>query len=198
MATSRRILITSENTGSWQAERDEETAAKVTELLQQDFEKHHVFFNSRGFHNHLLTLYGLGAPISALETKKAIPVKHNVVTELQRNWSANAPKYLGVSEHYPDFLAFFQLEIEEREIRSSDSLLRNAAEWKDSDPLFEGVLGRTLKEAIQLAASLRVEEQDVDERTAKMLHHNAYVSAASSQYASRVPRYDFFLILTAL
>lgn len=38
MATSRRILITSENTGLWQAEQDEETAAKVTELLQQDFE----------------------------------------------------------------------------------------------------------------------------------------------------------------
>ncbi|KAG6048549.1 hypothetical protein E4U39_007270 [Claviceps sp. Clav50 group G5] len=299
MATSRRILITSENTGLWQAEQDEETAAKVTELLQQDFEKHHVFFNARGFHNHithhLLTLYGLGAPISALKTaydanehyqQKAIPVKHSVVTELQRNWSANAPNYLSVGKHYSDFLAFFQLEIDEKgweavlsefvfqdtsksrdiyqrlfsgiahpliqlqfgleweqpaiiaaalaqaavhdnslgnffdevdaaveahdqsgaevphrylsrvceEISSSDSPLRNAAEWKDSDSLFEGVLGKTLKEAVQLAASLRVKEQDVDERTAEMLHHNAYVSAASSQYPPHVPRYDFFLI----
>lgn len=73
MATAHRILIPVHNTGLWKPNQDEETAAKVMELLQDDFEvllssarvqlqcaysnhflqKHHVFFNSSGFHNHV-------------------------------------------------------------------------------------------------------------------------------------------------
>src|SRR3954470_23974897 len=41
-----------------------ESANKASELLQENHEKHHIFFNKSGFHNHiahhLLTTYALG------------------------------------------------------------------------------------------------------------------------------------------
>ncbi|KAI8627697.1 HypA protein [Xylariaceae sp. FL1651] len=65
MATAHTIQITTENPGLWHYKQSEAAAKKTTELLQEDLQKHHCFFNNRGFHNHishyLLSLYGLGA-----------------------------------------------------------------------------------------------------------------------------------------
>ncbi|KAJ8120579.1 hypothetical protein O1611_g10332 [Lasiodiplodia mahajangana] len=65
MATARTIQITPENTGLGHLKQTEAAAKKITELLQEDLEKHHCFFNKEGYHNHishhLLSLYGIGA-----------------------------------------------------------------------------------------------------------------------------------------
>jgi len=54
MATPYKIHITPKNSGLWQDVRQsEEAARKASELLQVDLEKHHVFFNQDGFHNHV-------------------------------------------------------------------------------------------------------------------------------------------------
>lgn len=82
-----------------------------------------MFFNQDGFHNHtvhhILSLYGTGAPPQALQAgydantsyqRPTFPVNPQVVQELQ-SWD-HAKAYLGKEEHYPNFLAFFQREID--------------------------------------------------------------------------------------
>ena len=69
-----KMHITPDNTGLWHVKQTDEAAKKVSELLQEDLEvsqplslftchpfslthpptqKHHVFFNKDGFHNHV-------------------------------------------------------------------------------------------------------------------------------------------------
>lgn len=123
MASAQRIHISPENTGLWGVKQTDEVARKVTELLQKDLEVFHVYFNDRGFHNHivhhLLALYGTGADAAAIQRgfdgntgyqRPARPT-HGHVAEDLRSWS-HASKYLGRDQYYPDFLAFFQREIE--------------------------------------------------------------------------------------
>ncbi|KAJ4389416.1 hypothetical protein N0V93_006884 [Gnomoniopsis smithogilvyi] len=123
MATTQKICIDQNDTGLWEVKQTAEAAVKASELLQQDLETHHVFFNEEGFHNHivhhLLSLYGTGAPPEALQAaynanttyqRPTFPVNQQVVQELQ-SWE-HAKAYLGKERHYPDFLAFFQREID--------------------------------------------------------------------------------------
>ncbi|KAI0834151.1 hypothetical protein F5Y06DRAFT_279493 [Hypoxylon sp. FL0890] len=123
MATGHTIHITPDNTGLWKVPQDESAAKKASELLQQDLEKHHVYFNDRGFHDHIthhiLSLYGTGA--SPEQLQKAYDVNasyqrppgglHEEVLKELKNWEA-AKKWLGKGEYYTDFLAFFQNEVD--------------------------------------------------------------------------------------
>lgn len=126
MATAYKVHITPENTGLWGIRQSDEAANKLTELLQKDLEVNHVYFNDHGFHNHivhhLLALFGTGAAAGAIQKgfddnlgyqRPARPVHTNVVEDLFQTWS-HASSYLGKDQHYPDFLAFFQREIESR------------------------------------------------------------------------------------
>ncbi|KAL7949130.1 hypothetical protein V8C42DRAFT_313399 [Trichoderma barbatum] len=126
MATPSQIRVPASDTGLLKWTQTDETAAKVSELLQKDLESHHVFFNAEGFHNHtvhlLLSLYATGASTSVLEQAydenhsyqiKAMKTRPDVVKELKSGWSEGCP-YLGKGKHYPDFLKFFQDEIEEK------------------------------------------------------------------------------------
>ncbi|KAK3903440.1 hypothetical protein C8A05DRAFT_32842, partial [Staphylotrichum tortipilum] len=47
-----KMHVTPDNTGLWRIKQTEDAARTATELLQEDMEKHHVFFNQEGFHNH--------------------------------------------------------------------------------------------------------------------------------------------------
>ncbi|KAI1205932.1 uncharacterized protein F4807DRAFT_441007 [Annulohypoxylon truncatum] len=123
MATSHTIQITPENTGLWKINQDQSSAQVATELLQQDLEKHHVYFNNDGYHDHishhLLSLYGTGArpehlkkayDVNASYQRPTMKLHQDVVEELQ-NWET-AKKRVGKEQYYPDFLAFFQGEID--------------------------------------------------------------------------------------
>ncbi|KAI9898266.1 hypothetical protein N3K66_006626 [Trichothecium roseum] len=127
MATAYKVKVSASDTGLLKFKQDEATAQKVSDLLQQDLERHHVFFNASGFHDHivhqLLTLYGTGASAQHLQKayddnssymKPAQATHDSVLEELRAGWHEAAPKYLGKGNHYPDFLAFFQREIETR------------------------------------------------------------------------------------
>ncbi|KAI1103062.1 hypothetical protein F4804DRAFT_333649 [Jackrogersella minutella] len=123
MATAHTIQITPENTGLWKVTQDESAAKKATELLQADLDKHHVYFNDSGFHDHithhLLSLYGTGArpehlkkayDVNATYQRPTMKIHERVIKELQ-DWET-AKKYVGKEQYYPDFLAFFQNEID--------------------------------------------------------------------------------------
>jgi hypothetical protein len=100
-----------------------ETAKKTSQLLQENHEKHHIFFNHDGFHNHivhhLLTLWALGAGPADIQKgydvnqsyqRPAITPKSTIIDKLHD--VETFTKYLGPEKHYPDFLEFFQKEIE--------------------------------------------------------------------------------------
>ncbi|KAI1768696.1 hypothetical protein GGR53DRAFT_476623 [Hypoxylon sp. FL1150] len=123
MATAHTIQITPDNTGLWQIHQDESAAKKASELLQEDLEKHHVYFNHDGFHNHIshhiLSLYGTGASAEHLKRgyaenasyqRPTLKTHERVIDEL-KDWET-AKMRVGKEQYYPDFLAFYQSEIE--------------------------------------------------------------------------------------
>ncbi|KAH6641490.1 hypothetical protein F5144DRAFT_590769 [Chaetomium tenue] len=122
-----KMHVTPDNTGLWHIKQTDEAAKKVSELLQEDMEKHHVFFNEDHFHNHiphhLLALYGTGAPPTALQAayrtnttyqRPALPPHTPSLTQTQATfhpWPAAARPHFGNEAYYPDFLRFFQAEM---------------------------------------------------------------------------------------
>jgi hypothetical protein len=92
-------------------------------LLQQNYEKHHIFFNDMGFHNHivhhLLTLSALNASPQAIQRayddntyyqRPPMPVENSVIRDLHD--SQKFKTHLGSGKDYNNFLAFFQQEVE--------------------------------------------------------------------------------------
>ncbi|KAH8908431.1 HypA protein [Coniochaeta sp. PMI_546] len=159
-STPYQIHISPDNTGLLGLKQTEEASKKVSELLQKDLEEHHVFFNQDGFHNHishhLLALYGTGAGPQHLQKgydgnagyqRRTLPVHEPVVTEL-KSWD-HAKNYLGKEKYYPDFLRFFQGEIE----RTSWQEVMNEYVFKGdeaADALFSRLFAGFLHPAIQL------------------------------------------------
>ncbi|GAB1314934.1 hypothetical protein MFIFM68171_05144 [Madurella fahalii] len=123
-----KMHVTPDNTGLWHIKQTEEAARKTSELLQQDLEAHHVFFNKSGFHNHiphhLLALYGTGAAPPALQAaydgnahyqRPALPTHGSSAQPLEMlPWPKKARAYLGKEEYYPDFLRLFQDEMKRK------------------------------------------------------------------------------------
>jgi hypothetical protein len=51
MATARKIQLSTANSGIFSMELREDSARAASEVLQEDLEKHHMFFNESGFHS---------------------------------------------------------------------------------------------------------------------------------------------------
>lgn len=52
MATAKKIQLSPQtDTGVWSTGVTEESARTASEALQEDLEKHHVYFNDMGFHS---------------------------------------------------------------------------------------------------------------------------------------------------
>ncbi|KAK3997557.1 hypothetical protein QBC44DRAFT_364365 [Cladorrhinum sp. PSN332] len=172
-----KMHIDPENTGLWGVRQTEEAAKKVTELLQEDMEQHHVFFNKHHFHNHiphhLLALYGTQCTSpSVLQTaydnnadyqRPVLPRHDTSTTTTARNqdqaaafslssedaWPSSARKYLGREEYYPDFLAFFQSELDKHGGASIPDVL-NKYLFGDSEEMMPRLFGGVLHPLIQL------------------------------------------------
>ncbi|TVY18131.1 Questin oxidase, partial [Lachnellula arida] len=124
MASPSKIHLTINDTGVVKNKpQTNEAATKVSELLQENHDKHHIFSSHVGFHNHiahhLLTLYGVGAPASIIEQRYAEnashqrPVQINDEVAVEDLHSPEAfTKCLGKGEYYHSFLIFFQTEME--------------------------------------------------------------------------------------
>lgn len=54
MTTAKKIILSPTNDiGVWGTGVTEDSARTASEVLQEDLEKHHVFFNNMGFHSEL-------------------------------------------------------------------------------------------------------------------------------------------------
>jgi len=89
----------------------------VAELLEENHNKHHAFFNEKGFHNHLihgvLASYSLGATPERL---RAIYASHAVeqrpVGSIKKNFTpVDWKSEVGNQEFYASYLQFFRQEV---------------------------------------------------------------------------------------
>jgi Questin oxidase-like len=124
MATASHLELSENDTGVFRGPRiNSESARTASQLLQENHDKYHIFFNHDSFHNHIahhiLTIYALGA--TKQEIQKAYdmnkdyqrlqyPVDSGVVQDMSDK--ATFAKYLGQEKYFSDYEAFFQKEIE--------------------------------------------------------------------------------------
>ncbi|KAJ5775158.1 uncharacterized protein N7511_000169 [Penicillium nucicola] len=115
-------LVPATDSGVFSAGAREDAARVTSDLLQEDMEKHHVFFNDIGFHNHiphhLLSIYALGARPEDIRhayiqnlsyQKPAMPVDQAMVESLRE--VDGFREGLGEGKNYSNYLALFQAEI---------------------------------------------------------------------------------------
>ncbi|KAI9880934.1 MAG: hypothetical protein M1830_010002 [Pleopsidium flavum] len=126
MATAARVQLSLKDCGEFHLPGvTADSAAKGSEVLQDNHENHHIFFNRGGFHNHIahhtLTLYALAASPAVIqkhyENNKSYqrppgPLEKRVVQDLYDPCKFH--DYLGDEKYYHDFLVFFQQEIDKR------------------------------------------------------------------------------------
>lgn len=126
MACASIVEISQDNVGVFHIpDVPDETIKTANELLQANHEQHHVFFNDRGFHNHIthymLTQAALGATPTqmhrAYAQEKTLqrpqhPLDEQVVSKLQdENYFLTC---LSRPENYHNYLRFFERQIAER------------------------------------------------------------------------------------
>ncbi|KAJ5381455.1 Oxidoreductase ptaJ [Penicillium cataractarum] len=126
MTTALKIRLSPEtDTGIFSSGVREDTAWAASEALQMDMESHHVFFNDEGFHNHithsLLSIYALGGSPEDIRAayernqsyqRTVVPAVVEVIEKM--NATGVFTEYLGEEKHYPNFLSFFQRQIDEK------------------------------------------------------------------------------------
>ncbi|KAG9062155.1 hypothetical protein KI688_006487 [Linnemannia hyalina] len=89
----------------------------VAELLQENHNKHHCFFNEKGFHNHLvhavLASYSLGANPERLRAiYKSHAVEQRPIGFIKKNFTAfDWKSEVGNQEFYASYLEFFRQEV---------------------------------------------------------------------------------------
>jgi len=125
MATAARVQLTTREQPVFSLSHfnTAEKAKTASELLQMNHEEYHMFFNSKGFHNHiahhLLTVYALAASPEEIQQhfksnqsyqRPLGSYDEGAVTKMQD--PAEFVKLLGDGRQYKNFLHFFKGEID--------------------------------------------------------------------------------------
>ncbi|KAK1144750.1 hypothetical protein N8T08_004761 [Aspergillus melleus] len=124
MATAIKIWLTPRDTGVFGTPGlSEASARKVSEVLQHDMENHHVYLNDIEFHNHIvhfmLTIWALGASPETIQLqydreakrqRPALPQDESIIKSFSDKEAFM--RHLYEEAQYPNYLAFFQREIE--------------------------------------------------------------------------------------
>jgi len=125
MATAARVQLTTREQPAFSLSQFDtpEKAKAASELLQENHENYHMFFNSDGFHNHiahhLLTVYALAASPEEIQQhfksnqsyqKPLGSYDESIVSKMQQ--PAEFVKLLGDGRQYKNFLQFFKGEID--------------------------------------------------------------------------------------
>ncbi|KAL8871366.1 MAG: hypothetical protein Q9174_002785 [Haloplaca sp. 1 TL-2023] len=124
MATGSKIKLSTDVCGLFHVPGiTKESAARASELLQENHDRHHIFFSLDGKHNHIahhqLTLYALGASPDQLQRhfdenkgdqRAMMPAEAGIIEELHN--PDKFCEYLGDENHYRNYLTFFEQEID--------------------------------------------------------------------------------------
>ncbi|PGH11913.1 hypothetical protein AJ79_04605 [Helicocarpus griseus UAMH5409] len=127
MATAYQVNVSTTDTGVLGFSQNADSASKASETLQADLKNHHIFFNDKGFHDHIahhvLTAYALGAAPDSIQkaydrnSTYQLPSRaydEAIVRELGSKDGFN--RYAEKRDQYPHYLAFFQRQIDARGI----------------------------------------------------------------------------------
>jgi hypothetical protein len=124
MATASKVSISTSHIPQYHTtDWSEATGVKTSEVLQENHEQHHIYFNPAGFHNHIvhhiLSLYAVGAQpddivrqynFNKSYQRSVQKPDEKVVQDFEDEQKFKAE--LGNEKSYADFLAFFQRQIE--------------------------------------------------------------------------------------
>ncbi|KAF4445168.1 hypothetical protein FACUT_137 [Fusarium acutatum] len=80
------------------------------------------------------------------------------------------------------------------EVAVKNDKLRTSSHWDDSNRIFDGVFTRAKDEMVTLAARVRIDEEELDEKIAEMVHHSAFVASAAAFHPPHAPRFEFILM----
>ncbi|KAM6529735.1 hypothetical protein FALCPG4_007863 [Fusarium falciforme] len=128
MASATTVEITQDNVGVFHVPHvPDETIKTANELLQANHEQHHVFFNDRGFHNHIthyiLTQAALGATPTqmrrAYTQERSLQRPQHPLDEQAVGRLEHEDYFLACLSHpdnYHNFLRFFERQIAQRGI----------------------------------------------------------------------------------
>ncbi|KAL8672730.1 MAG: hypothetical protein Q9168_002820 [Polycauliona sp. 1 TL-2023] len=123
MATASKIELSLGHCGEFHVPNvTREAAVVASEVLQENHDMHHIFFNQSGFHNHIAhhipTIFALGASPSAIRKHYDNNKSYQRPTEARHpdlaqhlHDPAVFLDHLGKEAFYNDYLAFFQHEI---------------------------------------------------------------------------------------
>ncbi|KAK7403241.1 hypothetical protein QQX98_011013 [Neonectria punicea] len=78
------------------------------------------------------------------------------------------------------------------DLYAPDEKLASSARWTDRNRIHDGVLKRAPEEMVRLASRVAVRPEELEERTAEMMHAAAHVATAAAFHPPHVPHYDFF------
>ena len=122
MASASQVKLTTQEHPAFSLELHQDSAKTTSDLLQENHDQHHIFFNRDGFHNHiahhLLTTYALAATPNQqqghYDANKGYQrpqelLKRSIVSEMHD--PSKFKGYLGKEQYYHGFLLFFQEEI---------------------------------------------------------------------------------------
>lgn len=126
MATASKIQLSASQPTAFSLQgRTDESAKKASELLQENHEKYHIFFNKEGFHDHivhhLLTVFALGANPETLKKqydgnanyqRRLKPADSSIIENLHD--PEKFKQHLGDESWYHEYLEFFREEIEKK------------------------------------------------------------------------------------
>lgn len=96
------------------------------------------------------------------------------------------------NERNPTYRPF--IELFEEVTKKENEKLAKSAHWDDANRIYEGVMARAPEEAIEYVSAIKVNPDELDERTAEMVHATAYIAAAAAWHPPNIPKMDFFLM----
>ena len=126
MATGGTVSLSPATAGTYHvAGITDSSSKKASQLLQQNHDRNHIFFNASGFHNHiahhLLAIFALGATPEQLQRaydgnigyqRPQYPIKEKIVQDMSDR--AQFKQFLGKEKHFHDYEDFFRREIDEK------------------------------------------------------------------------------------
>ncbi|KIV86432.1 hypothetical protein PV11_02044 [Exophiala sideris] len=126
MATAAHIELNPAQAGVYHLPNISSESSKIgSQLLQENHDRYHMFFNRSGFHNHiahhLLTIYALGATPEEIQhgfdinkeyQRPQYPVEKQNVQEMSD--PTKFKNFLGKEQYFHDYEIFFRKEIEEK------------------------------------------------------------------------------------
>ncbi|EUC54157.1 transmembrane protein, putative [Rhizoctonia solani AG-3 Rhs1AP] len=172
-----------------------ESTAVLRRLLIENHKRFHIFFNDKGFHNHLshhlFAAYGIGAPGHVLqaafdehaEYQRSAYKSPEPIT--QDNWT----KHLGNEDFYNAYMGFFAHEIQTHGLRQTFErfVFSHEANWaKDEPRMLDRFISGLLHPLIHFghAAEFGVEGMAVEGLAQAAVHKTAYTKLYDASYFS--------------